>query len=181
MKDLSKAYEFSNVEEKLYERWEDEIIKNFNIIQEIVRNIRNIRTEKKIPSSKKIPATIIAGEKIEIIRDQATTIITLANLDKNETRIFKDLVEKPINQISFVISGVELFLLLDDLIDVDAERERINKELSETQIQITRLENLLNSPFGEKAPAAVVQKEKEKLSQFLETANKLKQQLNNLA
>ncbi len=73
-----------------------------------------------------------------------------------------------------------MFLPLDDLIDVDAERERINKELSETQIQITRLENLLNSPFGEKAPAAVVQKEKEKLSQFLETANKLKQQLDNL-
>jgi valyl-tRNA synthetase len=162
------------------EGWEEEKIKNFNIIQEIVRTIRNIRTEKKVPPSKKIQATIIAGEKIEIIRDQATTIIALANLDKNETSIFKDLVEKPVNQTSVVISGVELFLPLDDLIDVDAERERINKELSETQIQITRLENLLNSPFGEKAPAAVVQKEKEKLSQFLETANKLKQQLDNL-
>jgi valyl-tRNA synthetase len=162
------------------EGWEEEKIKNFNIIQEIVRTIRNIRTEKKVPPSKKIQATIIAGEKIEIIRDQATTIISLANLDKNETSIFKDLVEKPVNQTSVVISGVELFLPLDDLIDVDAERERINKELSETQIQITRLENLLNSPFGEKAPAAVVQKEKEKLSQFLETANKLKQQLDNL-
>lgn len=163
------------------EGWEEEKIKNFNIIQEIIRTIRNIRTEKKVPPSKKLPATIIAGEKIEIIRDQATTIIALANLDKNETSIFKDLVEKPVNQTSVVISGVELFLPLDDLIDVDAERKRINKELSETQIQITRLENLLNSPFGEKAPAAVVQKEKEKLSQFLETANKLKQQLDNLA
>jgi len=163
------------------EGWEEEKIKNFNIIQEIVRNIRNIRTEKKIPPSKKIPATIIAGEKIEIIRDQVSTIIALGNLDKNETSIFKDLVEKPGNQTSVVISGVELFLPLDDLIDVDTEKERINKELSEIQIQITRLENLLNSPFGEKAPAAVVQKEKEKLSQFVETANKLKQQLANLA
>jgi valyl-tRNA synthetase len=163
------------------EGWEDEKIKNFNIIQEIVRNIRNIRTEKKIPPSKKIPATIIAGEKIEIIRDQATTIIALANLDKNETRIFKDLEEKPANQTSVVISGVELFLPLDDLIDVDAEKERINRELAEVQNQIARLENLLNSPFGEKAPAAVVQKEKEKLSLFLETSKKLKQQLDNLA
>lgn len=163
------------------EGWEEDKIKNFNIIQEIVRNIRNIRTEKKIPPSKKIPATIIAGEKIEIIRDQATTIIALANLDKNETRIFKDLEEKPANQTSVVISGVELFLPLDDLIDVDAEKERINRELSEVQNQIVRLENLLNSPFGEKAPAAVVQKEKEKLSQFLETSKKLKQQLDNLA
>lgn len=162
------------------EGWEEEKIKNFNIIQEIVRNIRNIRTEKKIPPSKKIPATIIAGEKIEIIRDQATTIIALANLDKNETSIFKDLEDKPANQTSVVISGVELFLPLDDLIDVDAEKERINRELTEVQNQIARLENLLNSPFGEKALAAVVQKEKEKLSQFTVTANKLKQQLDNL-
>jgi len=163
------------------EGWEDEKIKNFTIIQEIVRNIRNIRTEKKIPPSKKIPATIIAGEKFEIITDQLTTIIALANLDRNETSIFKDLEEKPVNQTSVVISGVELFLPLDDLIDVDAEKERINRELSEVKNQIARLENLLNSPFAEKAPAAVVQKEKEKLSQFLETSIKLKQQLDNLA
>lgn len=163
------------------EGWEEEKIKNFTMIQEIVRNIRNIRTEKKIPPSKKIPATIIAGDKFETINDQATTIIALANLDKNETRIFKDLEEKPVNQTSVVISGVELFLPLDDLIDVGAEKARINKELYEVQNQIARLENLLNSPFGEKAPAAVVLKEKEKLSQFIETANKLKQQLDNLA
>jgi len=163
------------------EGWEEEKIKNFTMIQEIVRNIRNIRTEKKIPPSKKIPATIIAGDKFETINDQATTIIALSNLDKNETRIFKDLEEKPANQTSVVISGVELFLPLDDLIDVGAEKARINKELYEVQNQIARLENLLNSPFGEKAPAAVVLKEKEKLSQFIETANKLKQQLDNLA
>lgn len=163
------------------EGWEEEKIKNFNIIQEIVRNIRNIRTEKKIPPSKKIPATIIAGEKFQIIMDQSTTIIALANLDKNGTGIYKDLEEKPLNQTSVVISGVEVFLPLDELIDVFAEKERINKELTEVQNQITRLENLLNSPFGEKAPAVVVQKEKEKLSQFLETSKKLKQQLDNLA
>ena len=180
MKDLPKDYEFSNVEEKLYE-WEEEKIKNFTMIQEIVRNIRNIRTEKKIPPSKKISATIIAGDKFETINDQATTIIALANLDKNETRIFKDLEEKPANQTSVVISGVELFLPLDDLIDVGAKKARINKELYKVQNQIARLENLLNSPFGEKAPAAVVLKEKEKLSQFIETANRLKQQLDNLA
>ncbi|PKO06788.1 MAG: valine--tRNA ligase [Chloroflexi bacterium HGW-Chloroflexi-3] len=168
-------------EAKEIEGWEEEKIRNFNIIQEIVRTVRNIRTEKKLPPSKKIPATIVAGEKFEIIMDQLNTIIALANLDKKETSIFKDLEEKPINQTPVVISGVELFLPLEDLIDVDAEKERINKELSEIQSQITRLENLLNSPFGEKAPAAVVQKEKEKLSQFTETSIKLKQQLDNLA
>ncbi len=163
------------------EGWEDQKIKNFNIIQEIVRSIRNIRTEKSIPPSKKIPATIVAGEKLDIITDQAATIIALANLDKNETRIFQNLDEKPGNQTTVVLSGVEIFLPLDDLIDVDAEKERITKELCEIQNQITRLEALLNSPFAEKAPAPVVQKEKEKLNQFKETSAKLKEQLDNLA
>ena len=162
------------------EGWEDEKIKNFNIIQEIVRSIRNIRAEKKIPPSKKIPATIVAGEKYEIMSDQENTIIALANLDKNETRNFQVLDEKPINQTTVVLSGIEVFLPLDDFIDVNAEKERINKEISEIQSQITRLKNLLNSPFAEKAPPIVVQKEKEKLSQFLETEAKLREQLENL-
>jgi valyl-tRNA synthetase len=163
------------------EGWEDQKIKNFNIIQEIVRSIRNIRTEKRIPPSKKIPAIIVAGEKLDILTDQAATIIALANLDKTETRIFQHLEDKPGNQTTMVLSGVEIFLPLDDLIDVDAEKDRINRELNEIQNQITRLETLLNSPFAEKAPAAVVQKEKEKLNQFQETSVKLKQQFDNLA
>lgn len=163
------------------EGWEDQKIKNFNIIQEIVRSMRNIRTEKRIPPSKKIPAIIVAGEKLDILTDQAATIIALANLDKTETRIFQHLEDKPGNQTTMVLSGVEIFLPLDDLIDVDAEKDRINRELNEIQNQITRLETLLNSPFAEKAPAAVVQKEKEKLNQFQETSVKLKQQFDNLA
>ena len=163
------------------EGWEEEKIKNFNLIQEIVRNIRNIRTEKRIPPSKKLPTTIIAGEKFEIISRQISTITSLANLDKNETEIFKELTEKPINQTPVVISGVEIFLPLDELIDVENEIDRLRKELDQVQTQINRLENLLNSPFAEKAPTSVVLKEREKLNQFLETSAKLKEQLHNLS
>jgi len=162
------------------EGWEEEKVKNFELIQEVVRTIRNLRTEKKVPTSKKIPATILAGEKVEIIEDQISSIVSLANLDKNETRLFKELSGKPGNQTSAVVSGIEIFLPLDQMIDVNAESERIKKELADIQIQINRLENLLNSPFAEKAPPAVVEKEREKLNQFLETANKLKEQLQNL-
>jgi valyl-tRNA synthetase len=63
------------------------------------------------------------------------------------------------------------------LVDVEAERERLEKELAEAQSQIKRLEKLLASPFAEKAPPDVVQKERDKLEEYLETAERLQQQL----
>jgi valyl-tRNA synthetase len=62
-------------------------------------------------------------------------------------------------------------------VDVEAERERLKKELREAEGQINRLEKLLTSPFAEKAPPEVVQKEREKLEDYRETAKKIRQQL----
>ncbi len=162
------------------EGWEDEKIQKFLIIQEIVKAIRNLRTEKKIPPSQKLPATIISGDKYEFVSDQISTIKSLAALDQSNTHHFQDLPEKPENQTSLIISGIEIYLPLEELIDIEAEKSRIEKELVEVQNQIKRLATLLNSPFAQKAPAQVVQKEQDKLIQFKETAEKLKEQLKNL-
>jgi valyl-tRNA synthetase len=62
-------------------------------------------------------------------------------------------------------------------VDVEAERERLEKELEEAEGQIKRLEKLLASPFADKAPPEVVQKERDKLEDYRETAEKIKQQL----
>jgi len=56
-------------------------------------------------------------------------------------------------------------------------RARLEKDQAEVGAQIERLETLLSSPFAEKAPAAVVQKEREKLAGYQETAAKLRAQL----
>ncbi|HSM26464.1 MAG TPA: hypothetical protein VK856_16490, partial [Anaerolineaceae bacterium] len=61
-----------------------------------------------------------------------------------------------------------------------AEKERMMKELSETSNQINRLQNLLNSPFAEKAPTTVIEMEREKLRQYQETAEKIKEQLDKM-
>ena len=164
-------------EAQAIEGWEEEKIRNFTLIQDIVRAIRNLRTEKKIPPSRKLSAIIIAGDKFDIIQNQFSTIQVLSGLDKTNTSIYKDLDEKPMNQSTIVLSGVELFFALDDLIDQQAEQDRLMKELSEANTQINRLQYLLNSAFAEKAPASVVAKEREKLSQFQETAEKLNEQL----
>jgi len=63
------------------------------------------------------------------------------------------------------------------MVDLDEERKRLEKELAGIQVQIDRLEKLLGSDFANKAPAPVVQKERERLAAFQETAEKLKTQL----
>jgi valyl-tRNA synthetase len=62
-------------------------------------------------------------------------------------------------------------------VDLAAERARLETELAESHAQIERLENLLASPFAQKAPPDVVEKEREKLAAYRETAARLKQQL----
>ena len=69
---------------------------------------------------------------------------------------------------------VEIYLPLEGLVDTAEERERITKALSEAESQAARLEKLLSSSFAERAPAEIVQKEKEKLAGYLETVEKLK-------
>jgi valyl-tRNA synthetase len=167
-------------EEKEPEGWEIEKIGQFTLIQEIVRSIRNLKTEKKIPPSKKIPVTIAAGDKLELLQNQLTAIQNLSGIDPSQTVLYRELENKPTNQTAIIISGIEMFFALDDVMDLDDEKERLEKELNETENQIKRLSGLLNSPFAEKAPPMVVQKEREKLDQFLESARKLKQQLDQL-
>jgi valyl-tRNA synthetase len=91
------------------------------------------------------------------------------------------LPEKPAGQTPLVVSGVEIYLSLAELVDTGAERERLQKELEEVQSQIARLEGLLASPFAQKAPAPVVEKERQKLSTYIETAARLSEQLHALA
>jgi valyl-tRNA synthetase len=76
-----------------------------------------------------------------------------------------------------VVSGIEIYLPLAELIDLETEKSRLTKELNSIIPQIDRLEILLRSSFIERAPATVVDKEREKLKQYKETAVKLRLQL----
>jgi valyl-tRNA synthetase len=75
-----------------------------------------------------------------------------------------------------VVGPVEIYIPLEGMVDVDAQRKS-EKQLADTVAQIARLEQLLAGDFAEKAPAAVVAKERERLAAFKETAGKLRLQL----
>jgi valyl-tRNA synthetase len=78
------------------------------------------------------------------------------------------------------VDAVEIHLPLAKLVDIDVEKQRLKKELEDSQIQIERLEKLLKSDFSKKAPSDVVDKERDKYNSFKETAEKLKLQLKGL-
>jgi valyl-tRNA synthetase len=84
---------------------------------------------------------------------------------------------KPEGHIALVVGPLEIYLPLAGLVDLAEERARLQKELGEASSHIERLEKLLDSPFAQNAPPPVVQKEREKLENFRETAEKLKAQL----
>jgi valyl-tRNA synthetase len=159
------------------EGWEAQRVADFTLMQEVIRAIRNLRAEKNVPPGRLLPATMATGEQTEMIQAQAPVIATLAQLDQGKLRVCERLAEKPAGHIALVVGAVEIYLPLSGLVDLDEERVRLNKALDEAEGQIIRLEKLISSPFGEKAPMEVVQKEREKLAGFRETAQKLKAQL----
>ena len=159
------------------EAWEDAKVADFNLFMDVVRSIRNLRAEKSIKPGLRLPAIIIADDNYTALSAQSSAIAFLAHLDEEQLSIVKNMKEKPQGQVSLVVSGVEIFLPLADFVDNTEEKERMEKELKEAQEQIKRLNGLLKSPFAQKAPPEVVEKERQKLSTFEETAAKLKEQL----
>ncbi|MEP0807603.1 MAG: valine--tRNA ligase [Chloroflexota bacterium] len=159
------------------EGWEEAKIADFELIQEIVRSIRNLRAEKNVAPARKIAATISAGNKLDLLESQKAVIASLAGLDQSQLSILQSLNEKPADSAILVVGAVEIYLPLAGMVDPAEERARLEKELKETEAHIARLEKLLASDFAVKAPPPVVQKERDKLAAYKETAGKIKAQL----
>ena len=159
------------------EGWEESKIADFELVQEIVRAIRNLRAEKGVAPSRRIAALIAAGPKADLLKGQSNVLAALAGLSESDLSIAKALSEKPRDSVALVAGGVEIYLPLAGIVDLAEESNRLKKELMEAESHIQRLEKLLAGDFANKAPAALVQKEREKLTGYKETAEKIKAQL----
>jgi valyl-tRNA synthetase len=159
------------------EGWEEAKIGDFTLIQEIVRSIRNVRAEKNVAPSKRIAASIAAGGKTALLREQGKVILSLAGLNEAELLIAESLSDKPRDAAALVVGSLEIYLPLAGMVDLAEEKSRLEKELKEARSQIERLEKLLAGDFANKAPAVLVQKEREKLEGYKNTAQKIEAQL----
>jgi len=157
--------------------WETRAVADFTLVMDVVRAIRNLRAEKNVPPRRRIPAVLVGGERTPILRQQGAAIATLAKLEIDHLAIIEALQDKPEGHIALVVGPVEIYLPLAELVDTAEQRARLEKDLGEAESQIQRLEALLAGPFAEKAPPPLVEKEREKLAGYRETADKLRAQL----
>jgi len=163
------------------ETWEQDALAQFTLLQDIVRSIRNLRAERNVKPGRRISASIAAGGRAGSLQTQAATIAALAQLDEKALIIQESAPARTEDLVALVVSGIEIYLPLAGLVDVEEERARLEKELAETQRQAQRLEQLLAGPFAQKAPPTVVQKEREKLLVINETMQKLMGQLESIS
>ncbi len=159
---------------------DDDAVAHMEKTRELIRTIRNLRTERKVVPGKRIEAIVAAGENKGTFADMKHILASLAALDEEKLQIVDAVAEKPADMVSTAVSGVAIYLKLHEQIDTAAEKARLSAELNEIKGQVDRLEKLLASPFAQKAPAAVVEKERGRLAQFKETAANLEEQLANL-
>jgi valyl-tRNA synthetase len=150
------------------------------LIMDMVRAIRNARAEYEVKPGQLLAASLAAGERLATLAEQAEILRTLARLDPERLTLAKDLAAPP-QALTLVTGTVTTYLPLAELIDLTAERGRLDKELAEANAQIARSRGLLDGPFAQRAPAAVVQRERDKLTELETRAERLRQRLGELA
>ncbi|MCS6826901.1 MAG: class I tRNA ligase family protein, partial [Caldilinea sp.] len=145
----------------------------FTRLQEVIRGIRNVRTEYDVPAARRIAALFSAGEYANLIKDNLPVIAALARLEPNETVIAAELTP-PGKAATLVAGGLTVYLPLAGLIDLEAERRRIQAELESIDRQIQRIEaSLRNDAFLSKAPAHVLERARARLAELQERRNQL--------
>ncbi len=160
-----------------HQDWEEVAKSEFELVQEIVRTIRNLRSEFKIEPGKAIDTIMVSESKAGFLKQNKHLLVDLAGLNDNGLEI---LAGKPETEglTVVVVEDIEIYLNLSTGGDSQLDRERLERELAEAESQIDRLEKLLSSPFAQKAPEKVVQVEREKLEGYKASAAKLREQLN---
>lgn len=152
------------------------------VIMEVIKAVRNMRAEVNVPPGKKSQVLL------KFVSDELKTKIE-ANLGYIKILAAADPVEvlaanaaTPENAMTAIVSGVEIYLPLKGLIDVEKENARLNKELDNLDKELARIAGKLNNPgFTAKAPADVIEKEKAKQAEYLEKQAAIKERLVYLA
>ncbi len=143
---------------------------SFGQIIEVIKAIRTTRAEYQIPDNKKITINILPNEKATFVRENKAIIAKLAG--GSEVKIIKKEPEEKSAKILTKLCTV--FLPMGDLVDVEQEKEKIEKNIASLKFEIERSEKMLSNPnFVSKAPQKLVEQEKEKLAKNKEFLEKL--------
>lgn len=149
-----------------------------SFVMDSVRGIRNLRAEMNVPMSRKAKAIFITDDDaiINLIQTEKATFGRLAGLSDALSQKDKKGIDN--DAVAVVVDGAEIFLPLEDLIDMEKEIERLEKEKAHVEQELDRVnKKLANEGFVAKAPAALIDAEKEKLKKYSDMYEKIKERL----
>ncbi len=148
-------------------------------LKEIITEVRNVRANSNIHPSKKSELIFVTDKYEKEILEAQEFILKLAFGEKISIKNEKK--DIPENAISILKDGIELYIPLEQLVDMEEERQRLADEITRLEGEVARCEKMLSNPgFVNKAPEAKVQEEKNKLVNYTELLNKAKERLENL-
>ncbi|WP_283153925.1 valine--tRNA ligase [Guptibacillus hwajinpoensis] len=150
------------------------------LLTEIIRSVRNIRAEMNVAPSKPIELRIKpkSADTQKQLEQNSQYIERFCN---PETLSISADLQAPEKSMTAVVSGAELFLPLEGLINIDEEIERLKGEMKKLDSEVDRVQKkLANERFISKAPEKVVEEERAKEKDYLERRSNVEARINEL-
>jgi len=138
---------------------------NMELVMSVISGIRNIRGEMEVPPSKRIAVILSCadGESLRLMKHNESAIISMARI--SDLAIGQEIAQP--DDASIQVAGdVQIYVPLKGLVDVEAEEQRLMKEIGKIEKEIEQFSKKLESPaFVDRAPAEIVAKERQKLAE----------------
>ncbi len=161
--------------------WIDpETDRRMDYLMGVVRAVRNLRAEMNCPPGKEVKV-IFCGQEIDLafLRQQQPYLRALARVGSAE---FLSDGGRPRGAATAVFGATEIYLPLDDLINLEEEKARLSREVNKAEEELRRVrQKLANGDFLAKAKAGVIEKERQKANQFEEKIRTLKTSLDRIS
>ncbi|HEX7101758.1 MAG TPA: valine--tRNA ligase, partial [Nitrolancea sp.] len=139
-------------------------VAEYEFMMDAVRAVRNARAESAVEAGTWISAMIYPGSHLTTIQSLEPVFSLLARIGKGRFEYRDEQLEAPKAVVTLVIDDAIIYLPLAGMVDLDAERERMTKEIEQTEEEIARTGQLLaNDNFTSRAPAEVVERQRERL------------------
>ena len=149
--------------------------------KEMVKGVRNRRSEMNVPPSRKV--TVYLASEQEAVRAvfESQKEMYAGLIGASEVFVQADQMGIAKDAVSIVIPDAVVYIPLEDLVDLEKERERLEKERKRLEKELSRSKGMLNNErFLSKAPEAKVQEEKDKLEKYEQMMEEVKKQLSAL-
>jgi valyl-tRNA synthetase len=150
--------------------------KTIEKLQQIIVEIRNIRANRNIHPSKKAELIFVTENEEQSIWEAKDFLLKLGFGEK--LIIQKDKTGIKENAIGILGEDIEVYLPLEELVDLAEERKRLEEEKQKLTQEVARCEKMLANPgFVSKAPESKIKEEKEKLTRYQEMLRKVNENL----